>query len=61
MPPLASRTADLSEYYFDLGVDGLFTDFADTGVAARAESVNADNGMQCEIEHHQGHRDHHHR
>lgn len=30
-------------YYFDLGVDGLFTDFADTGVAARDASVNADN------------------
>jgi glycerophosphoryl diester phosphodiesterase len=24
-------------YYFNLGVDGLFTDFADTAVAARAE------------------------
>ncbi|MEQ1528094.1 MAG: glycerophosphodiester phosphodiesterase [Methylococcales bacterium] len=28
-------------YYYDLGIDGLFTDFADTGVAARADSVNA--------------------
>ncbi|WP_150047537.1 MULTISPECIES: glycerophosphodiester phosphodiesterase [Methylomonas] len=28
-------------YYFDLGVDGLFTDFADTGVAAREAAVNA--------------------
>ena len=27
------------KYYFELGVDGLFTDFADTGVAARAELV----------------------
>lgn len=27
-------------YYFDLGVDGLFTDFGDTGVAARAASSN---------------------
>lgn len=27
-------------YYFDLGVDGLFTDFADTGVAARDASAN---------------------
>jgi glycerophosphoryl diester phosphodiesterase len=27
-------------YYFDLGVDGLFTDFADTGVAARDASTN---------------------
>lgn len=33
-------------YYFDLGVDGLFTDFADTGVAARDASVNADHGSQ---------------
>ncbi|MCX7096787.1 MAG: glycerophosphodiester phosphodiesterase [Methylococcales bacterium] len=29
-------------YYFDLGVDGLFTDFADTGVAARLASKNAE-------------------
>jgi glycerophosphoryl diester phosphodiesterase len=28
-------------YYFDLGIDGLFTDFADTGVAARNDSINA--------------------
>lgn len=28
-------------YYLDLGVDGLFTDFPDTGVAARDESKNA--------------------
>lgn len=28
-------------YYFDLGVDGLFTDFADTGVEARDASINA--------------------
>jgi len=27
-------------YYFGLGVDGLFTDFADTGVAARASLVD---------------------
>lgn len=27
-------------YYFDLGLDGLFTDFPDTGFAAREESVN---------------------
>ncbi|WKJ89818.1 glycerophosphodiester phosphodiesterase [Methylomonas montana] len=33
-------------YYFDLGVDGLFTDFTDTGVAAREASVNADHGSQ---------------
>ena len=30
-------------YYFDLGVDGLFTDYADTGVEARDASVNASN------------------
>jgi glycerophosphoryl diester phosphodiesterase len=28
-------------YYYDLGVDGLFTDFPDTGVAARDASINA--------------------
>lgn len=28
-------------YYFDLGVDGLFTDFPDTGTSARDESKNA--------------------
>ncbi len=28
-------------YYFNLGLDGLFTDFPDTGVAARAESSTA--------------------
>lgn len=28
-------------YYYDLGVDGLFTDFSDTGVAARDASINA--------------------
>lgn len=33
-------------YYFDLGVDGLFTDFADTGVAARDASIIADNEPQ---------------
>jgi glycerophosphoryl diester phosphodiesterase len=54
-------------YYFDLGVDGLFTDFADTGVAARDASINAttvSNLNQCKP--HQQHdleprvRDHHH-
>ena len=30
-------------YYYDLGVDGLFTDFADTGVEARDASINASN------------------
>lgn len=38
-------------YYFNLGIDGLFTDFADTGVAARDESINvgfqASNKQQC--------------
>lgn len=29
-------------YYFDLGLDGLFTDFTDTGVAARLASKNAE-------------------
>ena len=29
-------------YYFDLGVDGLFTDFPDTGVEAHDASINAD-------------------
>jgi glycerophosphoryl diester phosphodiesterase len=41
-------------YYFDLGVDGLFTDFADTGVAARDASINAGNvGYlgHCQAEH----------
>lgn len=28
-------------YYYDLGVDGLFTDFPDTGAEARDLSVNA--------------------
>ncbi len=27
-------------YYFSLGLDGLFTDFADTGVAARDDALN---------------------
>jgi len=38
-------------YFFDLGVDGLFTDFADTGVAARDAAVNvgeARHGGRCE-------------
>jgi glycerophosphoryl diester phosphodiesterase len=39
-------------YYFDLGVDGLFTDYADTGVAARDASFNAgitNTNNQCKI------------
>ncbi len=39
-------------YYFDLGVDGLFTDYADTGVAARDASTNVDvenPDNQCKI------------
>jgi glycerophosphoryl diester phosphodiesterase len=42
-------------YYFDLGVDGLFTDFADTGVAARDASINAatvSNLNKCKPHHH---------
>lgn len=39
-------------YYFDLGVDGLFTDFADTGVVARDASINASNTVQaCDKSH----------
>ncbi len=41
-------------YYFDLGVDGLFTDFADTGVEARDASINASNVTpenQCKLHH----------
>ena len=46
-------------YYFDLGVDGLFTDFADTGVAARDASVNAVNEpQQCDRHDRKNH--HHH-
>ncbi|MDD2802468.1 MAG: glycerophosphodiester phosphodiesterase family protein, partial [Methylococcales bacterium] len=47
-------------YYFDLGVDGLFTDFADTGVAGRDVSINASNVSslgQCQ-HHHDEHEDH---
>ena len=43
-------------YYYDLGLDGLFTDFADTGVAARDTSINASNvssNNQCKIDHEQ--------
>jgi glycerophosphoryl diester phosphodiesterase len=51
-------------YYFDLGVDGLFTDFADTGVEARGASSNANTDSsslgQCEHHHHEHEdRDHH--
>jgi len=28
-------------YYYDLGVDGLFTEFPDTGVEARKAFINA--------------------
>lgn len=47
-------------YYFDLGVDGLFTDFADTGVEARDASINVSNvssNNQCKI-HHDDHKKH---
>ncbi|MCX7067626.1 MAG: glycerophosphodiester phosphodiesterase [Methylococcales bacterium] len=44
-------------YYFDFGVDGLFTDFADTGVDARNASINAGKVSspfgQCKNQHHQ--------
>jgi len=53
-------------YYFDLGVDGLFTDFADTGVEARDASINANTDSsslgQCKHRHHEHEhedRDHH--
>ena len=39
-------------YYFDLGVDGLFTDYTDTGVAARDASFNAEitnTNNQCKM------------
>ncbi len=50
-------------YYFDFGVDGLFTDFADTGVDARNASINAGKVSrpfgQCKNQHHQhDHEDH---
>jgi len=47
-------------YYYDLGVDGLFTDFADTGVEARDMSVNAtvsNRFGQCGQNHNKQHRD----
>ena len=46
--------------YYDLRVDGLFTDFADTGVEARDASVNAINvssNNQCKLDHDE-HSDH---
>lgn len=54
------------KYYFNLGVDGLFTDFPDTGVAARAELVDVDARTQLsgQCAHHddegedRGHHDH---
>lgn len=52
-------------YYYDLGVDGLFTDYADTGLLARDASINASNvnpNNQCKVKHEeQDHesRDHH--
>ncbi len=44
-------------YYYNLGVDGLFTDYADTGLEARDASINASNvslNNQCKVEH-EGH------
>ncbi len=53
------------KYYYDLGVDGLFTDYADTGVLARDTSINASNvssNNQCKVEHEeQDHENHDHR
>ena len=52
-------------YYYDLGVDGLFTDYADTGLLARDASINASNvnpNNQCKVKYEeQDHesRDHH--
>jgi glycerophosphoryl diester phosphodiesterase len=52
-------------YYYDLGVDGLFTDFADTGVEARDVSINASNvssNNQCKLhndDHEHEDHDHH--
>ena len=40
-------------YYYDLGVDGLFTDFADFGVEARDASINAsavNSNNQCKLQ-----------
>jgi glycerophosphoryl diester phosphodiesterase len=43
-------------YYYDLGIDGLFTDFADTGVDARNASINAGKVTRpfghCKKQHH---------
>lgn len=50
-------------YYYDLGVDGLFTDFADTGVESRNASINDQPGYnwlkQCKQQHHENERHHH--
>lgn len=51
-------------YYYDLGVDGLFTDFADTGVEARDASINASNissNNQCKLPHDEHENEHHDR
>jgi len=45
-------------YYFDLGVDGLFTDFADTGVAARDASENAGTANPSQCRHRRSEREH---
>ena len=40
-------------YYFDLGVDGLFTDFVETGVEARDKSINTGSVVYpCQYKHH---------
>jgi len=47
-------------YYFDLGIDGLFVEFSDTGVKARDASVHARSNVskheQC-VQRHNGHED----
>lgn len=57
----ADPQAEMS-YYFDLGVDGLFTDFGDTGVAALAASSNPGQDAylkQCGREHKKPYKGHH--
>lgn len=57
----ADPQAEMS-YYFDLGVDGLFTDFGDTGVAALAESSNPgqdEHLKECGREHKKPYKGHH--
>ena len=52
-------------FYYDLGIDGLFTDFADTGVDARNASINAGKVTrpfgQCKKQHHRHEHENHER